>query len=313
MQQELIFKQVDLDWLGSMFSNRSLASPMNGNTQELFTEEDKNRLIEQGVIDQENQVSAAAYSLLDVLAKAGKRASIGLIRGPLAANADLYEDQGRLVSVVKQNEFMHASMPANPSRLLELVRGYWGSTSVTGCDLNVTLTPKEALLLLALADHYRLDSFGAMAREESFIYAGAKSEDLLSLCQNIRENSQSLRYHLVVLLAGIPDMDEKELKEVLESLEKKALLVREKAWIRPNRDALLLSGNFLVLENFLTLDIAQVQEESLYRSNALAIQAGPVDTLYMEHSSEGVLLECISADELTRLLGEVVAGPADIA
>ncbi len=312
MQTTLKLYTQDLSWLGQVFDEKFLASPLTEERLESFTETDKERLAENGVIKEDGTIEPEAYALLDVLAKPETVVDIILRRGPFQARQILYRNKQSLVSAVYEEDRVLLAMPPKTIRLMDLVEGYFGKSSVMGCNLSVQLDDVTAMVFLVLIDHYRRASFKAMAEEKEFLYTGAKQIDIQEGIDEIKENVQSLAYQLFLLRGGYPPISGTEVEESLQKCLALDLVSQQDGYYVPIGEAMLFAGSFLVLENFLSLVVGTQKDEELYRSHGLIIQAGPIDLIYMESTQEGILLECISSKEASSLLAEIIHLPADV-
>jgi len=204
-------------------------------------------------------------------------------------------------------------MPAKPLALANFIGDYTGKSPLNGSDLDLELPLEEGFALTAVFDLYRKAVFKAYAEEEVFVYAGFTLYDLIKVLNEIRESSQSLAYHLFALTGEIPEFDWQSVQELLESLLEKGLLKKDGAKHWPAGEALFFAGNFLIIENIITLTIGRVKDKALYRSGFVLLQAGPLDMLYMEKSGDNLILNSLAPLKAVELLGEVLSSSPIIA
>ena len=306
MSVELKLKLKDLSWLGQAFANKSLISPLGDSKLSGFTEKDKQRLQELGVIKEDNTIEAQYYPLLEVLAYADGFINTTFRRGPVRARKQIICRGDQKVSAVYQGEDAVFAMPAKPRAMVKFLGEYMGRSSLSGSDLDIELTAEEALCFAVVVDLYRKAVFSAYAKEEVFVYTGFSLKDLWEGVNNVRENSQSLAFHVFPLNPGFPRFTMEQTEQFLGSLIDKGLAQKDNDVYRPIGEALLFAGNFLVLENIIEVVVGQVSENNLYRSGFMLLQAGPLDVLYMEKSRDTILIGCLSPLKAEELMASVL-------
>ncbi|MDK2986525.1 MAG: hypothetical protein PWQ96_2169 [Clostridia bacterium] len=161
---------------------------------------------------------------------------------------------------------------------------------------------------LAYADGF----IDTTAKEEVFVYTGFSLEDLWEGANNVRENSQSLAFHVFLHNSGFLKFTMEQVEQTLTSLINKGLVQKDNDVYRPVGEALLFAGNFLVFENIIEVVVAQVCGNNLYRSGFVLLQAGPLDVLYMEKSRDNILMECLSPLKTEELMAAVLDSKPNI-
>jgi|GEM_PF-2913522 len=313
MSLELKLQLKDLSWLGQVFENKSFISPLGDSKLSKFTGADKQRLIEKGIIKDDNTIEADYYPLLEILAYADGFIDTSFRRGPIKARKQIICNGDKKVSAVYQGEEAVFTMPSNPRAMVKFIGEYMGKSSLSGSDLDVELPADEAFCLAVVTDLYRKAVFSAYAREEVFVYTGFSKEDLLEAANNVRENSQSLAFHMFLINSGFPRYAMEQIEKALGSLIDKGLVQKEDDVYRPVGEALLFAGNFLVFENIIEVIVGQVYENNLYRSSFMLLQAGPLDVLYLEKSRDNILMECLSPSKAEELMAAVLDSKPNIA
>jgi hypothetical protein len=313
MSLELKLQLKDLSWLGQAFANKSLISPLGDGRLSEFTGEDKQRLQELGIIKENNTIEPKYYPLLEVLAYADGFIDTTFRRGPVRARKQIICRGDQRVSAVYQGEEAVFIMPSNPKAMVKFLGEYMGRSSLSGSDLDIELMAQEAFCFAVVSDLYRKAVFSAYAQEEVFVYAGFSLEDLWEGANNVRENSQSLAFHVFSLNSGFPRLSREQTEQILGSLIDKGLVQKDNEVYRPVGEALLFAGNFLILENIIEVVVGQVSENSLYRSGFMLLQAGPLDVLYLEKSGDSILLECLSPLKAQELMAAVLDSRPNIA
>lgn len=307
MAVELNLKLKDLTWLGKAFENNSIISPFTLINQADFNEEDKNRLVQSGIIDKENNIKADYFPLLDILSKADGFIETRFKRGPVQARKLIMTAEDRKLSLVYKDDEAVINMPANPVGMAEYLREFTGGSKLTGGDLSLEADGVEIFIFAAACDLYRRDVLKAYSEEEVFIYKGFTAEELLAAVNTIRDNSQSLAYHVFAVNNGFAEFSMDILAEFIESLEEKALIINKDNKYYPIGEGLLFAGNFLIIENIIELTVGQVKQGLLYRSGFTMLQAGPLDILYIEASAGKIIMQCMSADNAISLISTVLS------
>jgi hypothetical protein len=305
MSLELKLQLKDLSWLGQAFANKSFISPLGESKLSEFTAEDKQRLQELEIIKADNTIEAQYYPMMEILAYADGFIDITFRRGPVRARKQIICRGEQKVSAVYQGDEAVFTIPPNPKAMVKFIGEYMGRSSLSGSDLDIELTAGEALCFSVIADLYRKAVFSAYAQEEVFVYTGFSLKDLWEGANNVRENSQSLAFHVILLNSGVPKYTMEQVEQTLTSLINKGLVQQDNDVYRPVGEALLFSGNFLVFENIIEVVVGQVYGNNLYRSGFMLLQAGPLDVLYLEKSRDNILMECLSPLKAEELMAAV--------
>ncbi|MFZ5944731.1 MAG: hypothetical protein ACOYVD_11510 [Bacillota bacterium] len=312
MSVELKLQLKDMSWLGQAFENKSFISPLGDGRLAEFTNKDTQKLINQRIIKEDNTINAEYYTPLEILAYADGFIDTTFRRGPIKAKKQIICQGDKKVSVVYQGDGATITMPSNPKAMAKFIGEYMGKSILTGSDLGIELPANEAFCLAVITDHYRKAVFSAYAKEEVFVYTGVSKDELLRASNTVRENSQSLAFHVFVINAGFPEFTLAIIEESLNNLSGKGLVKKENDVYRPVGEALLFAGNFLIIENIIEVIVGQVHNNNLYRSNFMLLQAGPLDVLYLEKSKENILLECLSALKAVELMTAVLDSKPNI-
>ncbi|MDW5299526.1 MAG: hypothetical protein SA378_05240 [Sedimentibacter sp.] len=312
MNKELTLKNRDLNWLGKAFGDNSLISPFKLSQEEEFTAGDKKRLIDIGVIGEDNNVKADYFPMLDILSGADGYIQVVFSRGPVMAKKTILTKKDEKVSLIYKADEAVINMPSNPYGMVEYLKDFMGSSKLTGSDLSLDEDAADVLTFAVIADLYKREVLKAYAAEEVFVCPGFKKQDILNSVNNIRANSQSLSYHVFVLNSGFEKFTIEKVEEILNSLISKGLIKREEEFYMLQGDALLFAGNFLVIENIIEVIVGQVKDDKLFRSNFLLIQAGPLDVVYLEKSDNKIFLECMSSLNAQTLLSTVLSEKPNI-
>ena len=313
MKKELILKSRDLNWLGKAFNNNSLISPFTFSKDDSFSEEDKKRLIDLGVINDNNDIQAEYFSMLEMLSEADGYIQTTFSRGPVAAKKTVLTSGNRRVSLIYQEDEAIISMPADPQGMVEYLKDFMGSSKLTGSDLALEEDAAEIFVFATIADIYKKEVLKAYGAEEVFVYQGFTKQQLLEAVNNLRANSQNLAYHIFVINSGFEEFTPEKVEEILRSLMSKGLVKRDGEYYMPQGEALLFAGNLMVIENIIEVIVGQVKDDKLYRSNFLLLQSGPLDVVYMEKSDDKIILESISALDAETLLLTVLSEKPNIA
>lgn len=312
MSLEVKLQLKDLSWLGQVFENKSFISPLGDSKLSEFTEEDKLRLIEKGIIKDDNTIEADYYPMLEILAHTDGFVDTTFRRGPIKARKQIIYKGDRKVSAVYQGEEATFNIPSNPGAMVKFIGEYMGRSSLTGSDLDLELKADEVFFLAVVIDLYRKAVFSSYAKEEVFVYTGFSKEDLLEAANNIRENSQSLAFHILLINGGFPQFIMEEIEKALENMTQKGLIQKDNDIFRPVGETLLFAGNFLILENIIEVVVGQVNKNNLYRSSFMLLQAGPMDVLYLEKSENNILMECLSPIKAEELIAIVLDSKPNI-
>ena len=312
MNIELKLKLKDVTWLGNIFKESSIISPFTLINQEGFDEEDKNRLIELGVIDKENNIKSKYYHLFETLSKTDGFVETIFKRGSVQAKKIVMTEGNNKISVAYLDDEIIINSPANTEGMVQYIREFTGGSKLTGGDLSLGVNVKEAFVFFTICDLYRKDVFKAYSEEERFVYNGFSKEELLEACNNTRENIQSLAYHIFSLNNGAEKLLVDDIDEIIISLKERELIRDNEGIYAPSGEGLLFAGNFLIIENINEVVVGQVKENKLFRSTFTLLQAGPLDLLYLEKSGDKMIMQCLSADSAIKFIGTVLSEKPNI-
>ncbi|HKL10325.1 MAG TPA: hypothetical protein VJ990_02720 [Clostridia bacterium] len=312
MAKELKLNYRQLSWLGNAFEKHSIISPYKLIRVDGFDEKDKDDLINMGVVDSENKVLAEYFSELQMMAAPQGYVETVFKRGPIEARKMVYSKDDQKISLAYAKEGIVINSPSTAEGITNFMREYTGGSSLTGSDLELELPTRDMYLFAVLADLYRRDVFKSYAEEEAFFYKGFTKKELLDAANSTRKNSQSLAYHVYAVTGGTGLYESEEVEAILSAFEKKGLVKNENGAYSPVGEALLFSGNFLVVENTLDIVIGQIQDNILYRSGITILQAGPLDLAYLEHSQGTVTLQCMSAQSVLSIIQNILDSKPNI-
>ena len=313
MSMELKLKLRDLTWIGNAFKESSMISPFTLIDQEGFDEADKKRLIDQGVIDEENNIKSDYFTLFDSLSKADGFIQTVFKRGPVKANKIVMTHENQKISIAYIDDEIIINSPSNTEGMAQYIKEFTGGSQLTGGDLSLETDLKEAFVFSTMCDLYRKEVFKAYSEEETFIYNGFSKEELLEACNNTRRNTQSIAYHILSVNNGMFEMTADQILVALNSLIEKDLVKEEEGIYTPTGEGLLFAGNFLVMENMIDVVVGQVKENQLYRSTFKVLQAGPLDLLYLEKSDDNIIMQCMSAGNVIDFIATVLSEKPNVA
>ncbi len=297
----------DLTWLGHAFEELSIISPFKLVDVGGFDEGDKVSLMDKGVIGEDNRILPQYHPLLKTLADADYFVETIFRRGPVKARRlHLGNDTGT-VSVTYNEDGVSLLSPANPQGMVNFLREYTGGSSLTGGDLDIELPPADMVVFAVICDLYRRAVFAAYSSEEIFQYRGFTAGDLLTAVTEVRDNSQSLAYHVKALVRPGLSFDSASIEQTLKTFIESGFLKTDDHRFYPVDETLLFCGNFLVIENSLDVVVGQVDDGKLYRSGFTALQAGPLDLVMLEGSGETVTLQCLPAQSILSILTEILS------
>ena len=307
MTKELKLGYKDLTWLGHAFENLSIISPMKLIQVQGFDESDKQKLIDKGIIGDDNRILPACHPMLETVAEANQYVETIFRRGPIKARRMQLGTDAANVSVTYTEDGIALIHPGNPQGMLQFLKEYTGGSKLTGGDLDLNLPPADMVLFASVCDLYRRAVLAAYSNEAVFLYDGFTADDLLKASNETRNNSQGLTFHIKALAKPGILFESDEVKKTLSSFVEQKLLKQEEGLYFPIGEAVLFAGNFLVIENSLDVIVGQVHDNLLYRSGFTMLQAGPLDLVMLEGSEESVTLQCLSAQSILSIMSSIMS------
>ncbi len=293
------FSPQALGWLGEAFEDCSTVSPFSRLTADGFTEEEKNDLLEVGVVDNEDNITSAWSVALTCLARPHSFVRLRFQTDILGSERVMYFGDEELDSIsltFTQDEKIRVEyLPDNEGFLAEIAQ-HTGNSTLLNSNFDCRIGFHEALLLLAAVDLNRLQILRCIADEvqPSFV---TFTEDALYNAAFI-DGEQPVR--LTKILRAIrnrpEDLPREELGECLQSLCDRELFVTAEEGYELGDAGKRLAGNFLIIDQVVQIDCGSAgDEDDLSFAQALFLQAGLHDILMIDPGGGSVALETVSA------------------
>lgn len=309
MTKQLELTAKDITWLGKAFADPAPLSPFSYIREEGFGQADKDRLLEAGLIGEDNQVAPDIIPLVLALSNVDAYMTLKLTNGPAVMRKSILFAGETTIGMNVAGEKVAFEFPSDPQPLLDLVRDYSGRSRLMNTDFLARLSHEGAWVLAALWDLYRIEVMDAYGKGEPFAYPGASRDTVQSALKKPPEHPQQFKTLLSAMLDGFP----KQLSEP-GALDKALAELVEAGWIMDNGEWLTLAGSaeemagaFLIFENFYELVAGKSKEGEIHALRLFALQAGVNDLLLIEWEKEALTLQTVSGDAFHRLVSDFAA------
>jgi len=296
----------DVAWLSNAYEKKTVISPFNYIRTGGFTDDDRAELAAKGVITSQGGIAGAYAPLFDVVADADSFASVDLCSGPVTLRAAVLRRDTLSVSMTAEGDLLRWTMPANVDAITTVFENYTGSTAFRSADLSLYGPCDLAIVFTLLCDNYRQHVLGSMADNEFFAQAGMTSAEILQATQTITVKPHSLAPIVKQLCTNGPSLDTDRLSEILGTLEEQAMVEKHGDRFFLAGKASIFAGSFLVVENLIHLNLGALEDGQLFTTQAVMIQAGVHDILYLEQQPSGLRLTTLSSQAALKLLRDVI-------
>jgi len=296
----------EVAWLAKMYNTHSVISPFSYIKGGRVDDEDRASLLNRGVITSLGAVSGQFAPLFDVVSSADSFTSIELGSGSVNIKAAILRRDTMSVAMTAHDDMLRWTMPANTEAIAAVFEDYIGATSLKNVDFALELSHVGATLFALLCDIYRKQVLASMASDEFFHQSGQTEDAICLAAQDTSSRLQSLRVQVEKLCPERQIIDRRAVKDALQELHTKGVitLVEDKWYL--TGAASILAGSMLAWENLLSIKFGGIDGGDAYATEAVAVQAGVHDVLYIEQRPQGLWFTTLSSSALLRVLRDVL-------
>lgn len=305
----MVLSPAAITWLGSAFSDKTKISPFSTIQVPDFTEDDKARLIEQGVINGESAFTPDSYAIFETLAVAEAYAGFHLTGafGQIAKTA--YFKGDRVITVDNAGQELVVSTKVDTDNMIGILNEITGISRLVNAQVNMKMGVKSALAFAALLDVTRKHALIQYAGLGD-MPVGYKTDELLDML-NQEGSSRWLTTYIKTLRLPQVVLPVDELDEAMGGLLEAGLAEKGEYGYRLLGEAYDLATNFLIIENVLHVRCGQETNGKLVTGEAMFLQAGLHDVLMLDVDAETVEFNTVSTYTMMEYLQSMMLKAPD--
>jgi hypothetical protein len=309
MGERMLLTPAAITWLGSAFTEKTKISPFTTIQVSGFSETDKIKLIEEGIIDKEGAFTPASYAVFESLAVAKAYASFRL-SGPFG-NVDktAYFNEKNIVTVDNAGEGLVVSTSVDIDSMAGIINEITGISRLVNAKLNIKLGVKAALAFAALVDITRKRALGQYAGYDS-MPIGYTSDQILDFIQQA-DSGRWLTSYIKSLPLPEVSLGASEFEVAMNGLIEGGFVEKGEYGYRLLGEAYDLAVNFLVIENSVHIRCGQELDGKLVTGEAMFLQAGLHDVLMLDIDSETIEFNTVSTYTMVEYLQSLMINPPD--
>jgi hypothetical protein len=303
---ELVVKPVLLRSIGQAWNG-----PLSQISPLLYEKEgqapvDKRALLEASICDKEGKIQDIVRPAIEVLATAKAFTRIYLTKSP----GNIFEylvymaQDGRTASIINDTGVLRINFPASNDEVFVGIGQLVGSSVLRNCEFSTDLTAGEALVFSAMMDLQRKAFLRALSDDKEQVPVQIDIDKIASLVSEGETDLQRFVSILKEMLAIHGTFLPEVVVGALEGLMAKGLAKREGKTCSLVGPALQLSRRFLLLERYLTVTAARLDDANkLEVASFTCLQSGINDILMIDAGEGTARLETLSSARLLDLLG----------
>lgn len=293
-------------WIAQAYDHKTMISPFSYIRATGFTDEDRQDLIQRGIITEQGGVSGVYAPLFDVVASAESFATVDISSGPVVIRAAVLRKDTMSVSMTADSNLLRWSMPANVEAIAAVFEDYIGSSSLRNVDFSLEGESEMLGLFFLLCDKYRQQVLTANASGGFFAQAGIDLSSVVESAQVVSLKPHQLAPLLWQISAQPIKLSAERIVELMGTLEAQGLIEgRNEKWYLTSKAA-LFAGSFLLIENVINLKLGSIDNGELYTTYVTIIQSGVHDLVYLEQRPQGIRMTTLSSQAALQFLREVM-------
>lgn len=293
MNIKMTLRPAALTWLGSGITEKSIISPLATIQVQGFSNEDREELIKQNIIESDNVIKAECYVVLENLALADAYSGIKMSGsfGQIAKTAFFNGEKRTFIDSGIQD--LTVANYLDLDGLSALLNEVSGTSRLVNAKLELRFDAKTALAFVALVDVTRRKAMAYYAGLEE-MPLGYQAEEILAMAESGAGTRWLSAYLKTLPLPGL-SLNGEELAAAMQVLDEGALVEQGEYGYRLLGEAHDLAANFLIIENLLNVRCGQIQAGQIITSEALFLQAGLHDLLMIDYDGQGIDISTVSS------------------
>ncbi|UWG98637.1 hypothetical protein LPY66_07570 [Dehalobacter sp. DCM] len=296
-------------WLGSAFDEKSIISPLYSVQAPGFAEQDKQGLMDQGIIDTAGALTPTAYEFFNGLAGAQSFAGFR-VAGPFGKiDKVAYFNGDRVYWVDNAGETLIVSDIKDTETILTILNEITGISHLVNASLDIELDPAAAQVFTALTDLTRQAALVACAGK-GMIPEGFSLDEILSAL-----NYEETRWFGSYLRRLRPDgvsVNPEIAAIALQALIDAGYISKNETGYSLVREAYAMAVNMLIIENVFHLRIGKVDNNEIQSGEALFLQAGLHDALMIDSDGKKIGFTSVSTNAMIEYLISMMTTPPKI-
>jgi hypothetical protein len=253
-------------------------------------------------MDDKNQLKSEYFHLFEVLSNPGKVVELKFQKGPFGMIQRIYSNSNGNVSVSLGDEDLYISEVHKPLVYVDELKNHLGQSNFISSPMKLELSFDEALLFFLMVDTYRKSVFKAYSDDELFTQSEMSKENLETALEELKVGSQDFTSYLMSMEEEVT-LD----KNIINKIEKLTNLGLTSGGdtLLLEGNGLLFAGNFLLIENLLSINVITEKEE-VEKNKLFVLQCGPTDLILIEKHYAGYYLETLSSNQVIELVSNLI-------
>jgi len=296
-------KLKDVTWIGQAFENTSLLSPFEYIKEEGFTDEDKKRLVDTGVIKADGSIEPKQVPLFNTLNLVDRYINIHVYEEMLSMKKSYLYAGPVSISMIPMKEDLLFQLPSDHSQFSIALKNILGSSKINNLTFEVSLEAKVMKVFALICDMYREGAIQKQMEDVTLKTLSFDRETFDRFAGEDHTNRHRISKHI--------DVEVKDVDECLKQLEEKKLIKLEENLYHVDESVLAFAYRYLLVDKVITVEIGQLKGEKVYGSSFKIIQSGSNDVYVLESSTDAYTIATPSPLEVQAVMNELIEkGPS---
>jgi hypothetical protein len=282
-------KLKDVTWIGQAFEETSILSPFEYIKEEGFTEEDKKRLVDTGIIKEDGSIEPKQVPLFNTLNLVDRYVNINVYEEMLSMKKSYLYAGPVGISMIPMKEDLLFQLPSDHSQFKIALKNILGSSKINNLSFSVSLEAKVMKVFALICDMYREEAIRKQMEDYTLKILSFDRRQFDQFAEENRSNRHRISKHV--------DIELKDVDDCLKQLEEKNLIK--------------LEDKLYHVDKVIVVEIGQLKEEKVYGSSFKIIQSGSNDLYVIEYSTDAYTIATPSALEIQTVMNELIEkGPS---
>lgn len=296
-------KLKDVTWIGQAFEETSVLSPFEYIKEEGFTDEDKKRLVDTGVIKEDGSIEPKQVPLFNTLNLVDRYVNIHVYEEMLSMKKSYLYAGPVGVSMIPMKEDLLFQLPSDHSQFSIALKNILGSSKINNLNFSVSLEPKVMKVFALICDMYREEAIRKQMEDDILKTLIFDRRHFDMFVEKNRTNRHRISNHV--------DVELEDVDECLKQLEANHLIKLKEKLYHVDESVLAFAYRYLLVDKVIVVEIGQLKGEKVYGSSFKIIQSGSNDVYVIESSTDAYTIATPSALEVQTVMNELVEkGPS---
>jgi len=296
-------KLKDVTWIGQAFENTSILSPFEYIKEDGFSEKDRQRLVDVGVIKEDGSIEPKKMPLLNTLNLVDRYVNIHVYEELLSMKKSYLFSGPVSISMIPMKEELLFQLPSDHSQFRLALINMLGNSKINNLDFSVVLEAKVMKVFALICDMYREEAIRNEMESSTLKAFSFDRRQLDSFAKESHMNRHRISKQIDVELEDVDDG--------LKDLEEKNIIKTEGTLYHVEESVLAFAHRYLLIDKVIIVEIGQLKGECVYGSCFKIIQSGSNDIYAIEYSTDIYTITTPSALEVQTAMNELVEnGPS---